>query len=145
MFNQGIEIVIFPVRFVVLAGMFIPLDFASVIANIAVYFPAPRPYLPAWGVVVAKLLLRPDLVLLRTPLIAIGDRGQRTGAQALCFKGQAVAAAVYILHDGNLRHTVGGKPFIHRRYELIGVGLLRARVRKGDKVNRDMVIVKANK
>lgn len=67
------------------------------------------------------------------------------GAQALRFKGQAVSVAVYILHDGNLRHTVGGKPLIHRPDKLIGVGLLRACVRKGDKVNRDMVLKKANK
>ena len=136
---------IFLIGFVALAGMFIPLHFASVIADITVYPFTPRPYLPAWGIVVAKLCLRPDLVLLGTPLIAIGDRGQRMGTQALHFKGQAVAVAVYILHNGNLRHIVGGKPLIHCHNELIGVGLLRACVRKGDKVNGDMVIVKANK
>lgn len=136
---------IFFIGFVVLAGVFVPLHFSRVIADIAVYPFAPRPYLPAWGVVVAKLFLRPDFVLLGTPLVAVGDRGQRTGAQALRFKGQAVAVAVYILHNGDLRHTVGGKPLIHRPDELIGVGLLRACVRKGDKVNGDSVIVKPNK
>ena len=133
------------IGFVVLAGVFVPLYFARVIADIAVYPFAPRPYLPAWGIVVAKLLLRPDFVLLGTPLVAIGDRGQRTGTQALRFKGQAVAVAVYVLHNSDLRHTVGGKPLIHRPDELIGVGLLRACVRKGDKVNGDMVFIKPNK
>ncbi len=125
--------------------MFVPLHFARVITDITIYFFATRPYILTWSVIVAKLLLWSYLVLLRTLLIAISDRGQRMVAQALRFKGQTVAVTVYFFNNGNLRHTVSGKPFIHRPDELIGVGLLRACVRKGDKVNGDMVIVKPNK
>lgn len=67
------------------------------------------------------------------------------GAQTLHFQGQAVAIAVHVLDNGDLRHPVGGKPFVHHRDELIGMGLFRTHIRKGDKVNRDTVLVKSHK
>ena len=55
---------IFFVGFVVLAGTFIAFHFARVVADKAVDFLAALPNLAAKRVMVAKLFLRPDLVLL---------------------------------------------------------------------------------
>ena len=41
-------------------------------------------------------------------------------------------------------HPVGPQPLVHGFQELIGVGLLRPGVRKGDKVNGNPVPVKPN-
>ena len=129
-FNQGITVDVLLVGVVKLFGMFVPPHFPGIVAQEAVDLLAPRPCLPAGRIVIAELFLRPDLVLLGTSLVAVGDGRQGAGAQALHFQGQPVAAAVVLLHHRDLRHTVSGQPIIHRADELIGVGLFAACVGK---------------
>lgn len=102
------------------------------------------PHSAAQGVVVTELFLRPDLVLLRTPLKPVSNGGKRAGSQTLCFQCQAVAVAVHLFHHRDGRHTVGAKPFVHSFKELIGVGMFRPGIRKGDKVNGNPVLMKPN-
>ncbi len=102
------------------------------------------PHSAAQRVVVTELFLRPDLVLLRTPLKPVSNGGKRAGSQTLCFQCQAVAVAVHLFHHRDGRHTVGAKPFVHSFKELIGVGMFRPGIRKGDKVNGNPVLMKPN-
>jgi len=74
---------------------------------------ARRPGSAAWRVMVAELFLRPDLVFQRTPLEAVGDRGQRAAFQTFILQGQPPAVLRGLIDPCDLRHTVILQPAIH--------------------------------
>lgn len=72
---------------------------------------------------IAEFFFRSDLVLLGTPLIAVGGGRQGAGAQTLHFQGLLVVAAVVLPHHHDLQHPMIDQLIIHCAYKLIGVGL----------------------
>ena len=79
-FDQGITVDVLLVGVVKLLGMFVPPHFPGVVAQEAGDLLPPRPYRPAGRIVIAEFFLRPNLVLLGTSLVAVGDGGQGAGA-----------------------------------------------------------------
>lgn len=67
--------------------MFVPFLLPGVVANEPRDPFARLPHGAALRMVVAELFLRADFVLLRAPLEAVGDGGQRPRTQALRFQG----------------------------------------------------------
>ena len=79
-FDQEITVDVLLVGFVELLGMFIPPHFLGVVAYEEGDLLPTRPCIPAGRIVIAEFFLRPDLVLLGTPLVAVGDGRQGAGA-----------------------------------------------------------------
>ena len=75
--DERIVVDIFLVRLVIFSGVFIPPGFSRIISDIPMDFIALFPYLTAGWVIVTEFFLRPNLVLERTPLVPVGDGGQR--------------------------------------------------------------------
>ena len=139
--DEGVFLFVLLVHDVVDDGMVAAALLARVEADVLGDPLSPRPCLLTGRVVVAELVLRRDFVLEGTPLIAVGDGGQRAGAQAFLLQREAVAILIHIFHNGDGRHSVGFQPRIHNGDVLVGVPLLTARVGKEDEVDRDAVPV----
>ena len=142
--NQRIAVLIFLICLIILFGMLIPFPLPGIITDEPCNPFSRLPYSAALWMVVAEFLLWPDFVLLGTAFISIGNRGQRAGTQTFCFQGQTVALTVHIFHHRDGWHSMFIQPLIHGFDKLIGVRMLCPGIRKGDKVNRNTVLVKPN-
>ena len=116
------------VRFVDWCGVLDAPRLPGIVADVFLDALAAGPHLFARLIVVAELLLRPDLVLEGAALEAVGDGGQRPAVDALLFQRQAVAVLVVILHGGDLRKPMLFQPSVEGLDELIRVWLFSAGV-----------------
>ena len=124
--------------------MLIPFPLPGIIADEPCDPFASLPYSAALWMVVTEFLLWSDFVLLGTSFISIGNRGQRAGTQTFGFQGQTVALAVHIFHHRDVWHFMFTQPLVHGFDKLIGMRVLRPGIRKGDKVNRNSMLMKPN-
>ena len=142
-FHQGIPFAVLRVCQITQKDLVAAVVLASVIADeLDHLFPA-GPDLTARRIVVAELFLRSDLVFQRTPLEAVGDRGQRAAFQTFILQGQPIAVLCGLIDPCDLRHTVILQPAIHDIQIGVGMGMLAARIRKQDQVNGDRVTAEA--